>query len=84
MTTDEQALKLLAIATDLNTRLEEPDLLFGTYGVNSKLSFHLDGKVFTALVKLSKMTPTAYYQSGSLHSQIVIGNVQFDYCHNLL
>ena len=84
MSTDEQAMKFLKIAADLNEALAYKDIFQDTFGVNNNLSFHLDGKPFAALARLSKAPVEAQYQSAALHGKITIGIVEFHVCYNLL
>lgn len=88
MTKDEQAMKLLALAAEVNTRLAEAYLLQDTYGVSDVLSFHLDDKTFAAVAKLARkpgeVEVVARYEGSCFHGSLVVGHVKFVVCHNLL
>lgn len=88
MTKDEQAMKLLALAAELNTRLAEPDILLDIYSVNAPLSFHLDEKTFAAVAMLARkrgeLEVVASYQGACFHGSLTVGHVRFMVCHNLL
>lgn len=88
MTKDEQAMKLLALADEVNLRLAEPDILQDALGVSNKLSFHLDDKTFAAVARLAKRPGrhevVASYHNACFHGSLTIGEVEFAVCHNLL
>lgn len=88
MTKDEQAIKLLALADEVNSRLVEEGLLQDTLGVNGRLSFHLDDKTFAAVATLARkrgeLEVVALYSGASLHGSLTVGQVKFIVCHNLL
>ena len=83
MTTDEQALKLLKLAEDINKALAEDGMLNDTLSV-SKLSIHVQDKLFAALVSNSKAEVETEYHYASLQGRIVLGDVEFAVCHNLI
>lgn len=84
MTLDEQAYKLIEIAQNLDAATNSPELLANSYGVNEKLSFHLEGPLFVAIARISKETVNTTYLHSAIHAEILIGVTKFVYCHNLL
>ena len=73
MSKDEQAMKLLKLANEIDRALTEPDILQDTYGFSDALRFHLDGATFAAVERLSRITPSTDYQNACVHAKIKIG-----------
>ena len=84
MTTDEQALKLIRLAETINNGLGEEGILYGTLGVSNSLDILCGDKLFAAIAHLSKQKVEISYSSAAFHGEIIMGNVKFSVCHNLL
>lgn len=84
MTKDEQALKWIAIANDLQSKLDEEGLFEDTYGISNGLDIHVDDVLFATIARLSKCEVTPIYQSAAFHGAIKVGAIKFSVCHNLL